>query len=92
MIYQAKKEGKKKEDMCEYVLERISLTLPQDILLNMEIGGTRLNYSELAFLLTQLSTYLKAGIPLIDSIKISLFNSAINVGLICIVLQPPHSL
>lgn len=38
--------------------------------LNMEIGGTKLNYSDLAFLLTQLSTYLKAGIPLIDSIKI----------------------
>ena len=39
-------------------------------LLNMEIGGGRLSYAELAFLLTQLSTYLKAGIPLIDSIKI----------------------
>lgn len=38
--------------------------------LNMEIGSGRLSYSELAFLLTQLSTYLKAGIPLIDSIKI----------------------
>lgn len=38
--------------------------------LNMEIGGTKLNYSELAFLLTQLSTYLKAGISLIDSIRI----------------------
>ena len=39
-------------------------------ILNMEIGGGRLSYAELAFLLTQLSTYLKAGIPLIDSIKI----------------------
>ena len=39
-------------------------------ILNMNIGGTKLNYSELAFLLTQLSTYLKAGIPLIDSIRI----------------------
>ena len=39
-------------------------------ILNMEIGGTKLNYADLAFLLTQLSTYLKAGIPLIDSIKI----------------------
>lgn len=38
--------------------------------LNMEIGGNRLSYAELSFLLTQLSTYLKAGIPLIDSIKI----------------------
>ena len=39
-------------------------------ILNMEIGGGRLSYAELAFSLTQLSTYLKAGIPLIDSIKI----------------------
>ena len=38
--------------------------------LNMEIGGNRLSYADLSFLLTQLSTYLKAGIPLIDSIKI----------------------
>ena len=33
-------------------------------------GSGKLNYSELAFVLTQLSTYLKAGIPLIDAIRI----------------------
>lgn len=37
---------------------------------NIDIGGTKLNPSELSFMLTQLSTYLKAGIPLIDSVKI----------------------
>ena len=42
----------------------------QNSILDMNIGGTKLSYAELAFLLTQLSTYLKAGIPLIDSIKI----------------------
>ena len=42
----------------------------QNSVLDMNIGGSKLNYSELAFMLTQLSTYLKAGIPLIDSIKI----------------------
>lgn len=44
---------------------------PQNSILSMEIGGGgKLNYSELSFILTQLSTYLKAGIPLIDSVKI----------------------
>lgn len=38
--------------------------------LNMDIFGGKLNYSELAFLLTQLSTYLKAGIPLMESVRI----------------------
>ena len=38
--------------------------------LSFEIGGGRLKISQLSFILTQLSTYLKAGIPLIDSIKI----------------------
>lgn len=38
--------------------------------LNIDIGGTKLKPSELSFMLTQLSTYLKAGIPLIDSVKI----------------------
>lgn len=43
---------------------------PQNSVLSMKIGGGKLSYSELAFLLTQLSTYLKAGIPLIESIRI----------------------
>ena len=38
--------------------------------LTLTIGGDKLKYSELAFILTQLSTYLKAGISLIDSVKI----------------------
>lgn len=38
--------------------------------LNFQIGSTRLKISQLAFILTQLSTYLKAGIPLIDSVRI----------------------
>lgn len=42
----------------------------QSSILSMELGNRKLSYAELAFLLTQLSTYLKAGIPLIDSIKI----------------------
>lgn len=42
----------------------------QNSILDMKIGGNKLSYSELAFLLTQLSTYLKAGIPLIESIRI----------------------
>ncbi len=50
---------------------RIISVDPQNSFLSMEIGGaSKLNYSELAFILTQLSTYLKAGIPLIDSVKI----------------------
>lgn len=43
---------------------------PQNAVLNMQIGGGKLKYAELAFLLTQLSTYLKAGIPLMESVKI----------------------
>ncbi len=42
----------------------------QNSVLNMQIGSGKLSYSELSFLLTQLSTYLKAGIPLIDSVRI----------------------
>lgn len=42
----------------------------QSSVLNMQIGGSKLKYSELEFMLAQLSTYLKAGIPLIDSMKI----------------------
>lgn len=40
--------------------------------LNLSIGPTtrRINISELVFFLTQLSTYIKAGIPLVDAIKI----------------------
>ena len=40
-------------------------------ILNMEINmGSKLKAGELSFALTQLSTYIKAGIPLIDSVRI----------------------
>ena len=42
----------------------------QNSVLNMQIGGNKFKYSELEFMLAQLSTYLKAGIPLIDAMKI----------------------
>ena len=41
LVYQAYKEGKKKEQMMDYVLEKISLTLPQDIIVNMKISGLK---------------------------------------------------
>ena len=37
---------------------------------DMDIGGTKFGASDLSFCLTQLSTYLKAGIPLADSVCI----------------------
>ena len=39
LVYQAYREGKKKEQIMDYILEKISLTLPQDILVNMKING-----------------------------------------------------
>ena len=38
--------------------------------LDIDIAGGKFNASDLSFALTQLSTYLKAGIPLADSVKI----------------------
>ena len=37
---------------------------------DINIGSKKLKYNELGFMLTQLSTYLKAGISLIDSVRI----------------------
>lgn len=37
---------------------------------NIEIGSKKMRTSELTFALTQLSTYIRAGIPLIDSVRI----------------------
>jgi len=45
-----------------------SITLSKDIDLN--IGSSKMSYSELSFVLTQLSTYIKAGISLIDAVRI----------------------
>lgn len=38
--------------------------------MDIDIGSSRFNASDLSFSLTQLSTYLKAGIPLADSVRI----------------------
>ncbi len=38
--------------------------------MNITIGDNRLKSGELSFALTQLSTYIKAGIPLVDSVRI----------------------
>ena len=46
LVYQANKEGKKKEEIYDYVFERIALTLPQDIIVNMQIGGFKQNKSK----------------------------------------------
>jgi len=48
----------------------VSITPQKGINWNLEIGSKRMKTSELTFALTQLSTYIKAGIPLIDSVRI----------------------
>lgn len=52
--------------------EIIKIELKKKFSLDMDINlfGSRLKSSELSFALTQLSTYLKAGIPLVDSVRI----------------------
>lgn len=37
---------------------------------DIDLGSTKFHASDLAFSLTQLSTYIKSGIPLVDSVKI----------------------
>ena len=39
LVYDAHKKGKKKDDINDYVLEKIAMTLPQDILVNLKISG-----------------------------------------------------
>lgn len=46
---------------------------------DIEIGSSKLSPEDLSFTLTQLSTYIKAGIPLVDSVKI-LAKQAIKPG------------
>ena len=50
----------------------VSIELKKKSFLDMEISvlGGRMHSGELSFALTQLSTYIKAGIPLIDSVRI----------------------
>jgi len=57
----------------------ISITPVTGINWNLEIGSNKLSTSELTFALTQLSTYIKAGIPLIDSVRI-LAKQTANAG------------
>ena len=44
IIYDANKKGVKKENMLEIILEKISLTLPQDILLYLKFNGFNQKY------------------------------------------------
>ena len=41
LVYNANKNGIKKENISDYVLEKISMTLPQDILVNLKINGQK---------------------------------------------------
>ena len=50
--------------------EIVSIEPIKGLELNINFGGDKIGNSDLAFLLTQLSTYVKAGIPLIDSVRI----------------------
>ncbi len=49
---------------------KVERIVKQNPIINMEIGPKGLDIATLAFILTQLSTYLKAGIPLIDAVRI----------------------
>lgn len=50
----------------------VSIELKKKSFLDLEVNlfGTKMRSGELSFALTQLSTYIKAGIPLIDSVRI----------------------
>ena len=50
----------------------ISIELKKKSVLDLEVNllGAKMRSGELSFTLTQLSTYIKAGIPLIDSVRI----------------------
>ena len=41
LVCDANKKGIKKEDINDYVLEKIALTLPQDILVNLKLSGSK---------------------------------------------------
>lgn len=67
-------EALSKEDVESFYKEEgyevLKVKEVKGINFNVDIGGTKLSANDLSFMLTQLSTYLKAGIPLIDSVKI----------------------
>ncbi len=59
-----------KDEVSVYLSNEGYEVLKLDVSKDIELGVTRLSYGELSFTLTQLSTYLKAGISLIDSVRI----------------------
>lgn len=59
-----------KEEVEAYLNNEGSQIIKIDVSKDIMIGSTKLRYSNLSFILTQLSTYLKAGIPLIDAVRI----------------------
>lgn len=65
-------DAEREEDVKTFLnnegYEVVSIKISKDI--DIDLNGGRLSYSELSFVLTQLSTYLKAGIPLIESVRI----------------------
>lgn len=73
-IIKATCEAYSKEDVLKFLTNSnykvLSLTEVKGMNINLSIFDDKMKNSELAFLLTQLSTYLKAGISLIDSVKI----------------------
>jgi len=40
------KKKKKKEEMSDYILEKIALTFPQDVIVNMKINGLKTKKKE----------------------------------------------
>ncbi len=50
--------------------EVVSIAPVGKLEMNLTIGSNKMKSDTLAFLLTQLATYIKAGIPLVDSVRI----------------------
>ena len=46
LIYQSTREGIEKGKMIDYILSKISLTLPQDIIINIRLNGFNAKYSQ----------------------------------------------
>ena len=67
-------EAESKDDVRIFLVnggyEVISIEPMKGYEVSINIGGDKISNSDLSFMLTQLSTYVKAGIPLIDSVRI----------------------
>lgn len=50
--------------------EILSIEARSNLDIDISIGGNKVSNNDLSFSLTQLSTYIKAGIPLVDSMRI----------------------